>query len=176
MNNQDNFRQFTELRLGISDIDIDLQTRAEACFATDLMTQQCLESLEIFSRELDPELYDRTEFLDAVSRLCTQNHKASVRILVQNPAPSVQRSHRLIELSRRLSSSIEIRQPHPDYRQHNEAFLIADSCGMILRGLSDRYEGVANFYTFIHAQRKRDFFVEVWERSEVHPEFRRLHL
>ncbi len=82
----------------------------------------------------------------------------------------------MIELSRRLSSSIEIRQPHEDYLHYNEAFLIADECGLIHREFADRYEGNANFYAPIEAQRKLDFFTEVWERSQVHPEFRRLHL
>jgi hypothetical protein len=176
MDSEANFRQFTELRLGISDIAIELQTRNETCFASVLMAQQCMESLEIFSRDFDPDLYDRSDFLQTISDLCINNRKARVRILVQNPAPSVQRGHRMIELARRLSSSIEIRQPHPDYRHHNEAFLIADRCGLIVRGLADRFEGVANFYTPISAQRKLDFFTEVWDRSEVHPDFRRLHL
>jgi len=176
MDSEENFLQFTELRLGISDLEIELQTRAETIHATDLMVQQSEESLEIFSRLLDPELYDREPFLEAVSNLCVRNRKARIRILVREPSPAVKRGHRLIELSRRISSSIEIRQPHPDYRQHNEAFLIADQCGLILRGMADRFEGTANFYSLIPAQRKLDFFTEVWDRSESHPEFRRLHI
>lgn len=176
MNNEENFCQFTELRLGISDLDIELQARDDTCHASDLMIQQSLESVEIFSRELDPELYDREPFLQALSDLCVNNRTARIRILVQEPAPAVKRGHRLIELSRRISSSIEIRQPHPDYRHHNEAFLIADQCGLIMRGLADRYEGTANFYSPVLVQRKLDFFTEVWDRSEAHPEFRRLHI
>lgn len=176
MDSEENFRQFTELRLGISDLDIELQSREETCHATDLMVGQCEDSLDIFSRELDPALYDREPFLQALSKVCLTHRKARVRILVQNPVPAVKRGHRLIELSRRISSSIELRQPHPDYRQINEAFLIADQCGLIVRGLADRYEGNANFFTQIPAQRKTGFFTEVWERSETHPELRRLHI
>lgn len=176
MDSEENFRQFTELRLGISDLPIELQARAETVHATELMTQQCLESLEIFSRDLDAPLYDREPFLKALGDLCLRSHKARVRILVQDPTPPVKRGHRLIELARRLSSSIELRQPHPDYRRHNEAFLIADGCGLIHRPLADRYEGSANFHDPVNAQRKLDFFTEVWERSEAHPEFRRLQI
>jgi hypothetical protein len=176
MDNEENFRQFTELRLGISGIDIELLTRAETRHATELMVQQCLSSLEIFTRDLDAPLYDQEAFLQALSALCLGNRKARVRVLVQDPMPPVKRAHRLIELSRRLSSSIELRQPHEDYRHHNEAFLIADRCGLIHRALADRYEGTANFYDPVIAQRKLDFFTEVWERSEAHPEFRRLHI
>jgi hypothetical protein len=176
MDNEENFRQFTELRLGISNMEIELTTRGETRHATELMVQQCLSTLEIFTRDLDAPLYDQEPLLQALSALCLGNRKARIRILVQDPTPAVKRSHRLIELSRRLSSSIELRQPHPDYRHHNEAFLIADSCGLIHRSLADRYEGTANFYDPVTAQRKLDFFSEVWERSEAHPEFRRLHL
>jgi hypothetical protein len=176
MDNQENFRQFTELRLGISGIEIDLLTRAETRHATELMVQQSLSTLEIFTRDLDAPLYDQEAFLQALSALCLGNRKACIRILVQDPSPAVKRGHRLIELSRRLSSLIELRQPHPDYRHHNEAFLIADSCGLIYRALADRYEGIADFYDPVAAQRKLDFFTEVWERSEPHPDLRRLYI
>ena len=176
MDSEENFRQFTELRLGVSNLTIELQTRRETAHAAELMAQQCLESIEIFTRDLDAPLYDQEIFLQALSARCLNNRKALIRILVQDPMPPVKRGHRLIELARRLSSSIELRQPHPDYRRHNEAFLIADRCGLIHRPLADRYEGSANFYDPVEAQRKLDFFTEVWERSEAHPEFRRLHI
>jgi hypothetical protein len=176
MDNEENFRQFTELLLGISDMEIELNSRDETRHATELMVQQCRDSLEIFTRDLDAPLYDQEAFLQALGAMCLRNRKARVRILVQDPSTPVKRNHRLIELSRRLSSSIELRRPHPDYSHLNEAFLVADRCGLIQRSLADRYEGSANFYDPIEAQRKLDLFIEVWERSESHPEFRRLHI
>jgi hypothetical protein len=176
MSKEDNFQQFVELRLGVSDIEIELLTRAEAQHATDLMTEQTQSSMDVFTRDLDPFLYDRQPFLDAIGRLCLRNRKARIRFLVQDPVTPVKRNHRLIELARRLSSSIELRQPHQDYAHYNEAFLIADQCGLIHRSLADQFEGVANFYDPVEARRKLDFFTEVWERSEAHPEFRRLYL
>jgi len=176
MRNEDNFRRFVELRLGVSSIEIELLERADTVHATGLMLEQTQDTLEIFSRDLDPELYDRQSSLDAISRLCLRNRKARIRLLVQEPQVPVQRGHRLIELARRLSSSIEIRQPHPDYRHYNEAFLVADQCGLVHRGLADRFEGMCNFYNPVEARRKLDFFTEVWERSEEQTEFRRLHL
>jgi hypothetical protein len=176
MTKEENFRKFVELRLGISDLEIDLDTRADTQHATELMASQVQSTLDIFSRDLDPVLYAREPFLEALNALCHRNRKARIRMLVQDPTDAVRRSPRVVELARRLSSSIEIRQPHHDYRHYNEAFLIADGCGLIHRKFADRYEGAANFYAPIPAQRKLDFFTEVWERSQVHPEFRRLHL
>jgi hypothetical protein len=176
MSNEEKFRKFVELRLGISDLEIDLDTRAETQHATDLMASQVQSTLEIFSRDLDPVLYAREPFLEALNALCHRNRRARVRMLVHDPVDAVRRSPRVVELARRLSSSIEIRQPHQDYRHYNEAFLVADGCGLIHRQFADRYEGTANFYAPIEAQRKLDFFTEVWERSQVNPEVRRLHL
>ncbi|MCO6413611.1 MAG: hypothetical protein J5I92_12810 [Thiogranum sp.] len=176
MSSEENFRQFVELRLGVSDIEIDLATRAETQHATDLMAGQAQFSLDIFSRDLDGLLYERQAFLDALTALCRRNRKSRIRFLVQDPVSAVRRSLRLLELSRKLSSSVEIREPHQDYQHFNEAFMIVDECGLIHRGLADRYEGTANFYAPVEARRKLAFFTEVWERSEVNPEFRRLYL
>ena len=176
MRNEENFKQFVELRLGISDIEIELLTRAETRHATELMVGQTQGSLDIISRDLDPFLYDRETFLDLLSGLCLRNRQARIRFLVRDPSTPVKKGHRLIELARKLSSSIELRQPHQDYQHFNEACLIADQCGLVHRSLADRFEGTANFYAPVAARRKLDFFTEVWERSESHPEFRRLYL
>ncbi len=176
MEHEENFQRFVKLRLGVSDIEIELSTRAETAHATNLMTTQTQHSLDIFSRNLDPFLYEQTPFIAALSQLCLRNRKARIRFLVQQPADAVRQCQRLVELARKLSSSIELRQPHADYRHHNEAFLIADRCGLIHRPFSDRFEGTANFNAPIPAQRRTDFFTEVWERSAVNPEFRRLYL
>ena len=162
--------------MGISDLEIELTSRGETQHATELMAAQAQASIEIFSRDLDPFLYDREPFLEALSGLCQRNRKARIRCLVQNPTAPVKNNHRMIELARRLSSSIELRYPHTDYRHYNEAFLVADECGLIHRSLADQFEGTANFYDPVQARRKLDFFTEVWERSETHPEFRRLYL
>ena len=176
MRNEENLKRFVELRLGVSDTEIELLTRAETRHATELMVEQTQDSLEIMSRDLDPVLYDSKPFLNLLSSLCLRQRKARVRLLVADPSTPVKRGHRLIELGRKLSGSIEFRRPHPDYRHYNAAFLVADRCGLIHRSLADRFEGTANFYDPVNAQRKLDFFTEVWERSESHPEFRRLYL
>lgn len=176
MKNEENFNRFVKLRLGSTDIEIELATRTEVEHATNLIITQTQDTLDIFSRNLDPDIYEKTDFLANLSQLCLRNRKARIRFLVQQPAEAVKRCQRLLELARKLSSSIELRQPHPDYGQHNEAFLVADECGLIYRKLSDRYEGTANFYTPVEAKRKAGLFTEIWDRSEVNPEFRRLHL
>jgi len=170
------FEQLAALKLGVSDTELELESSADCVYATELMLAQATSSIEIFSRELDPSLYDRDAFLATVAERCTRQRGLRLRILVHDPATAVKRGHRLIELGRKLSSCIEIRQPHSDYRQYNQAFLVADECGLIHRDFADRFEGRANFYDFVSAKRLSTYFNEVWDRSEPNPETRRLHL
>ncbi len=176
MTDQSPLDAWLSLRLGESNLEIELQSRAEALHAIDLMVRQATRSIDIFSRELDAPLFDRSAFLDALTRLCIGHRQARIRILVQNPMVAIQHGNRLIELSRRFSSAIEIRHIHEDYRHYNEAFLVVDGAGAIHRPLADRYEGTANFHDPVRSDRLVRFFVEVWERSELHPDLRRLHL
>ncbi|MEE9423072.1 MAG: hypothetical protein V3V50_07920, partial [Gammaproteobacteria bacterium] len=55
------------LKLGESDTEIELETRAETQHATDLLIEQVTSGIEIYSRELDAPLYNRSEFLDAIN-------------------------------------------------------------------------------------------------------------
>jgi hypothetical protein len=164
------------LKLGESNVEFELQTRAETQHAIDLMLAQAQQTIDIVSRDLDAALFDRSECLEKLSRFCTRHSAARIRILVQNPVNAVQQGNRLIELSRRFSSSIEIRRIHEDYRHNNEAFLVVDRVGVLHRPLSDRFEGSANFNDPVQAERLQHFFVDVWEHSEPHPDLRRLHL
>jgi hypothetical protein len=163
------------LKLGESATEINLETSAEVQHATDLLASQVSHSIEIYSRDLDARLYDRSEFIDTINRLCNSNKLFRLRILCQNPKAAVVRGHRLIELSRK-HSSIEIRQVHSDYQNYNEAFMLADCTGLIHRPLADRYEGIANFNHPVSARHRYDYFSEVWERSEPHPDLRRLYI
>ena len=170
------FEKLGTLQLGMSSPTMELESPGDTRHAIDIMAGQATASIEIFSRDLDPGDYDREAFLQAISRFCRATPVSRLRILVQDPLSVVKRGHRLVELSRKLSSRIELRQPHADYRNYNEAFLVADQCGLIHREQANHYEGIASFYDPTAARRLLTFFTEVWERSEQHPEFRRLNL
>lgn len=133
-------------------------------------------SLAIFTHDLEPEIYNRIEFLDIIKNLILTHRFAKVRILLMDPLQSVREGHRLIELARRFSTFFELRLVHPDYKQHTEAFLIADQAGLVYRINATRWEGIADVNTPRIACRYLDFFDGVWEKSEVVQETRRLHL
>ncbi|WP_295394288.1 hypothetical protein [uncultured Thiodictyon sp.] len=132
--------------------------------------------LLIFSPDLEPDLYDRQDFLAAVRQLALARPWHPVRILVGEPQRAVNGGHRLIELSRRLSSRIAIRRVAEDFRDRADAFLIADGNGYCLRRRAERPEAVLECQAPGPARRLRAEFEQIWEHSDEDTELRRLYL
>ena len=140
------------------------------------MARNCSRTLDIASRHLDPAIYDHIEFVEAVKQIALNNRLARIRLLVCDVGPVVSRGHRLLELSSRLSSFIAIRKPGRDYKNFNEAMLLADNRAYIHRRFADRYEGIASYDDKRRTSDLTGRFEEVWERAEIDPNFRRLHI
>ena len=140
------------------------------------MLQQTRRDIAILSRQMDGRLYNTSEFMQAMSQLASQHPRSKIRILIKNVEPLIKYGHRIIELSRRLSSAIGVRVIHEDYREYNEAFMVFDERGIIKRRYADRYEGIANFDDPKQARELLSFFDEVWNISEPDPNIRRLHI
>ncbi|MCB1762163.1 MAG: acyltransferase [Gammaproteobacteria bacterium] len=136
---------------------------------------RALHSLEITSHDLDGALFDQQHFLDAVKNLCLRNHLNRLRILLQDNTQVQRQGHRLVGLSRRLPSSIEIRKPHSDYTDQ-ENFLIVDRTAFIRWRVSSRYQGTASHRDLLQSRRLSDLFNEIWQRSQPDSDLRRLHL
>ena len=87
------------------------------------MARQATRSIDIVSRQLDPQMYDNRDFCDALSQLITGSRRAQVRALLRHTDPVVKHGHRLVTLSQRFSSYIEIRVPE----REAEVFKLAAS-------------------------------------------------
>lgn len=172
-NGSDNLDQ---LRLGETGGPLRLDRPSECARASALMVAQARRRLRIFTPDLQAAIYDQQAFLDAVSGLAVASPRSRVQILVKDSGAAVRHGHRLIELARRLSSAIEVRQVHPDHQDHAQSFLVADDTGVIKSDPTDPREFVADFQTPLEARRLADFFDEVWERSTPDPELLRLYL
>ncbi len=130
--------------------------------------------LAIFTQDLEPLIYDRVEFVDAVKALALRSKFSRIRILVKDSSRAVKEGHRLASLAQRLSSYLEVRRLAGDYGAMAEAFLIADESGLLYRPLASRYEGVVDTDDPFRAREKLRLFDEMWERSTPDPELRRL--
>jgi len=164
------------LVLGESRERMILQGREPLQQASESIAQQAKYCLDIFTHDLDKPVYDQAGFLDAVKRLALQCRGIGIRVLLQDSERARREGHRLIDLSRRLTSRMEIRRPHADYIDHPENFIIADRIGYIRRRAVGRHQGEAIFCHPIESKLLTNFFSEVWERSEQESSLRRLYI
>jgi len=167
---------FDNYELGVTDDSVTIESRDEIRFATIKMVQQSRDSIEIISRDLDSQIYDTQEFIDAVRRVVLENHHARVRIIVINAKVIIKQSHRLVNLAMDLSTFIDIRKPSIEHSGFNEAIFLADGCGYIHRLKSDRYGGTVNFNDRRNTRYLLDHFNEMWAKSLSDMNLRKLHI
>lgn len=164
------------MQLGVDDLEFAMQTREHVRSMAQSMAIQARRELLLYTMDLEPDIFDQQAFLDALSRLARQHSEAHIWILLENSRKTVQQGHRLIELSRRLSSHIQLRRPPPQYLGYGKTFLLCDSTGYSYRPQASRYEGTANFNNPGQTVSLKKYFMEVWEQSQPDEEIRRLHL
>ncbi len=165
-----------EHKLGETSEALVIETLEDCQAASLALANQAQNTLYIYSRELDPRLYDLPSFEEAVRGVAVRNRQSEVRILIRSSQHIVKYGHRLLDLARRLSSSIAIRIAGASHRNHNEAFLIADGVGYLHRTLADRFEGRADFNDPLATRELLRFFETAWEHARRDPELLRLHL
>ncbi|MBF8269153.1 MAG: uncharacterized protein HW386_862 [Gammaproteobacteria bacterium] len=167
---------FENNQLGQTDDTIDIASRDENRLAVVKMTQQCQRTIEIISRQLDPDLFDTSEFLDAVKAMVLKNRRASVRILVFEPKTIVSRRHRLIDLVRTLPTYMQIRVPPPEYKDFSEMVFVADTTGYLHRLYTERFEGKTNFSDKRVAKYLVKEFNEMWDKATQDTNLRQLSI
>ncbi|HKK06811.1 MAG: hypothetical protein P8Y53_17005 [Pseudolabrys sp.] len=163
-------------RLGETEGDIILESSEDCREVALALARQAHRSLHIFGQELDPAVYDSSEFNQAVRDVAIAHPSNQIKVLVHDADSVIKRGHRLIELARRVTSHIEIRKLTEDYAHYNEAYLIADGRGLLYRKHAGRYDGIAAFNDPMRARELVRFFEEAWQRSQQFREFRRLQV
>ncbi len=164
------------LELGTFDRPLGLADRSDNQAAVDLLLAQARQRVELFTPDMEPWLYDRSQVVEALHGLVLRSRHGRLRVLTIDTERAIKDGHRLVELARRLSSYAEIRRVHEDYRDTPETFLLADEAGMLRRPVSGRPEGQLLLRVPMEVRQKRAWFDEVWERSTVDPQLRRLYL
>jgi hypothetical protein len=168
--------KFGHLELGKSDEAVAIETVQHHRDAAVRMVGQARFNVEIVSRLLDPPVYDTPEFIDALTKLILGRRAVKVRVLVFDPQAVVHRGHRLVDLSGKLSSFIEMRKPGIEHMNFNGSLLMADAKGYILRENAERYEGTVNFHDRAVSKNLLDAFEEMWARGTPDPNLRRMIL
>ena len=136
------------------------------------LIQQVRRSLSIYTPDLEPWLYNHSSIQRACSLFLRAHPRNRLRILVGDSSRAVVEGHRLVTLSRRLTSNSQIRSTHPDYLIQTSAFLIADECGMLIRPNADQFSGHALYQDPVRARQQQRLFDAAWDRSLPDPDMR----
>ncbi|KAF1056714.1 MAG: hypothetical protein GAK44_00120 [Pseudomonas delhiensis] len=136
------------------------------------LMQQAQRSLCLLSSDLEPWLYHHSSIQQACTQFLLAHPQNRLRILVRDSTRAVKEGHRLLNLSRRLSSHCQIRRINPDQPGSDQAFLLADRDGLLLRpdpGVPSGYAG----YTLPRRVRPLQAeFDQAWDVSLSDPNLR----
>jgi len=132
--------------------------------------------ISIYTPDLEMGIYDHDAFLEVAKRLVLSKRYARIRVLISDPARAVRNGNRFVTLGRRLNTYIEFRNVDEDYREHREAFLVADDQALLYRVDAARWEGIADSYEPAVARRYLGLFDEIWNASVVEQELRALRV
>jgi len=152
-----------------------IETREAAVAITTAVAMQARRNLWIYSRELDPGLFDAPEVLEALRRLGVSGHGGEIRILLQDADVPQRKLAPLLPLGQRLPSVFRFREvSDPVDRDYPSAFIANDAGGYYFRDLGHRFDGEADLEGGPRARQLIEAFRPVWERARPVSEYRAL--
>lgn len=169
-------RDWHQIGLGADDRWLTVDDTREVSRAVAALAAQARRRLDILTPDLERGIYDNADFLNAVRGLVTSSSRTAVRVLVGDSERAVKRGHRVIELARTLTTSIDLHRPGPTSDTGSEGFLLVDDRGVVWRADSERADASVCFDAPVSVRRLRSRFDELWEDSQPDPELRRLHI
>ncbi len=153
-----------------------LSTSDEVRTAVAGITRGAVRALAILTPDLEPEIYDHDEFLEALKKFILARGFARVRVLISDPVRAMKSGNQFVSMGRRLNSYIEFRNVKKEFRNLNEAFCIADDTALVYRADGRRWEGISDTHEPAVARRYLDTFDELWQACEVENTLRQMRL
>lgn len=167
---------FDKYSLGTTAEKIALHTSEDNAAAVLALAKQVRRKFDIFSRDLDPRVFDSGLLSRELRDRMTRSKDFRLRILVRDTSGVVMKGHRLLELARKLSSFAEIRKANNDFPDSGQSFVVADGVGYVHRFSHDHYTAAADFFGPPDAKDLLRTMAELWQRSEPDSELRRLYI
>lgn len=140
------------------------------------LARQSRRHLRLLSHTLDHELFDNDDFANAISQLARNSRLSEIRLLIVEVKPIIERGHRLLELCRRLSTTLHMRRADCEPEDIKENFIVADDRGVLCYALREPEKAWADFNNRPLAEDYTAQFDELWHRGINDPELRLLHI
>jgi hypothetical protein len=128
--------------------------------------------MSIYTPDLEPQLYDQTEFLDIVKRFVLGRNFAKVRVVLGDGSRLLRDGNRFVAMGRRLTSYIDIRVVQTPVAQRAAAYIIADDRAIALRTSLKAWDGIADFNNQPIAKAHLAEFDAVWIANQPEPALR----
>lgn len=144
-----------------------ISTREEMRDAIVRTAREAKRKLSIFTPDLEPEIYDDSDFFDVIEQLVLSRPYSRIRVLIADPSRAIQHGNRFVHLGRRLNTHIEFRHVREDWRMHAESFCIADRKALVYRLQAAQWEGIADLDAPTIAKLYRRMFDQIWAASAV---------
>jgi hypothetical protein len=128
--------------------------------------------MSIYTPDLEPEIYDQSEFLDIVKRFVLGKNFAKVRVVLGDGARLLRDGNRFVAMGRRLTSYIDIRILHHRVPQRAASYIVADDRAIALCTQPRVWEGVADFNNPPIARAHLAEFDAVWTANQPEPALR----
>lgn len=131
---------------------------------------RCLQAARhtvcIYQPVLTSEAYADPAELDALRRLASSGRGALIRILTHDPDAALRQGHRLVALTQRLPSAIQVRTPVEEADlAYGSAFLLNDQGGYVCQTDATRPQGRAAVEDRAAQVPWLRYFEQIWERS-----------
>lgn len=140
------------------------------------LARSASRDLCILSPALDHAVFDNEELAEAIGALARDSRQTRIRILIQDARPLVNRTHRLLRLSRRTPSKVELRKlpEHPEWR--GETIVIRDRDGVLYRPEGSENRAFYEPDSRASTQRHLELFEDLWRHATRDVELRSVHL
>ena len=162
--------------LGLSKQFLLLRREEEFRNVIQEMTAQASQCIRFWSPMLDHRLFHSSALKESFSKLARKNRYTKIEILIYDSHRIVKNSHAILEICRRLPSSIGMKIVHPDFRVMNDEFVLVDNAGVIFRQDAENYEGYTNFRDVTENNRLTRKFRAAWETGLSDPNIRQLKI
>jgi hypothetical protein len=149
-----------------------LTSKAEVKAAVIEATSNANRALAILTPDLEPEIYDQEDFLEALKRFILARGFARVRVLITQPSRTLKSGNNFVTMARRLNSYIEFRNLRPELGVREDAFFIADEQAIIYRARIDSWDAMSDPCEPAIARYYLDSFDELWHACATEPELR----
>ena len=140
------------------------------------MTKQAITFVRIYSPVLEHKLFDNIELREILSVLARKNRYTHIEILLHDSHRVTRNGHALLDISRKLSSSIKMKIVHPELRQLNHEYVLVDGAGIVYRRDFEAFDGYANFSDITECNRLGRQFNAAWESGLNDPNLRQLRM